>query len=240
MDLTPLIKRNHHLITRKHTDAMEELSKKPSMMSGQKPENTLVVIRHGSTSLNNESDERIRGWLDVPLSPEGEKEVSDNVPALKKAKIDGLICSDLSRTRQTAEIISKETGIPILGESSALRPWHLGNMTGQPVKNVIETMMSYINDKPNVPVPGGESFNQFKERFIRFVQQVQTQYPHDKIAIVTHHRGERLMTGWMRAGKPDDVLKVDSDVFNYKGTPPGSHKDFEVPPPADDPNDRYK
>lgn len=226
MNHLPLIQRNQRKL-RNMVGLQFDSEKQPLAPK----ENTLVVIRHGSTALNAESDERIRGWADVPLAPEGEQEIRDSLPALKKAKLDGLIASDLSRTVDTAKIISKELGVPILGESAALRPWNLGNMTGQPVKNVLPIMRDYIENKPDQPVPGGESFNQFKERFIRFVQQVQTKYPREKIGIVTHHRGERLMQGWMDAGKPDDVLKIKSEVFNNKGIPPGSFTDFEVPPP---------
>lgn len=198
----------------------------------EKPENTLVVIRHGSTSMNGESDDRIRGWIDVPLAEEGMKEVEDSVPALKKAKLYGLITSDMVRAKQTAEIISKEAGVPILGESAALRPWHLGHMAGQLTKEVLPLMHDYICKHPDTPVPGGESFNQFKERFLRYVQQIQTQYPHEKIGIVTHHRGERLIQGWMDEGKPDDPLKVKPDAFMHKGIKPGDFTDHEIPPPT--------
>lgn len=223
MNLLPMIRRNQAMIQGK--------TQLNPLKGGSKPENTLVIIRHGSTALNNESDERFRGWADVPLAEEGVKEIQESLPALKKAKLDGLITSDMQRTVKTAEIISKELNIPILEKTDALRPWHLGQFTGQPVKPNLPILQDYIKNKPDVPVPGGESFNQFKQRVIRAVQSIQKRYPNDKIGIVTHHRNERLIQGWMDEGKPDNVLKVSPRPFMSKGIPPGSFTDHEIPPP---------
>lgn len=223
MNLTGVIQRNQRMLQSK-------MNMTP-IQGGNKPENTLVVIRHGSTALNNESDERFRGWADVPLAEDGVKEIQDSLPSLKKANLDGLITSDLQRTVATAQIISKELGIPILEKSTALRPWHLGYLTGQPVKPNLPILERYIKDTPNTPVPGGESFNQFKVRVLRFIQSVQQRYPNDKIGIVTHHRNERLIQGWMDEGKPDNALTVSPEPFMNKGIPPGSFTDHEIPPP---------
>lgn len=223
MNLTPVIQRNQAMLRSK-------LAMKP-IKGGNKPENTLVVIRHGSTALNNESDERFRGWADVPLAQEGVKEITDSLPALKKAKLDGLITSDLSRTVATAQIISKELNIPILEKTPNLRPWNLGYLTGQPVKPNLPILQDYIKNKPDTPVPQGESFNSFKQRTLREIQSIQQRYPNDKIGIVTHHRNERLIQGWMDEGKPDNALKVSPKPFMNKGIPPGSFTDHEIPPP---------
>ena len=224
MNLLPQIQRNQAILRGK-------AQLKP-LKSGNKPENTLVVIRHGSTDLNAESDERYRGWADVPLAQDGIKEIQDSLPALKKADLDGLISSDLSRTVDTAKIISKELNVPILQITPALRPWHLGQMTGQSVNtSTLKVLHTYIKDKPDVPVPGGESFNQFKTRVLRFIQQVQQKYPNDKIGIVTHHRNERLIQGWMDEGKPNNPLDVSPTPFMSKGIPPGSFTSHEIPPP---------
>lgn len=224
MNLLPQIQRNQAILQGK---AKLKLPK-----AGTKPENTLVIIRHGSTDLNAESDERYRGWADVPLAQDGVKEVQDSLPALKKEKLDGLISSDLSRTVDTAKIISKELSVPILQVTSALRPWHVGQLTGQPVnKQTLAVLHEYIKNRPSIPIPGGESFDQFKERVLRFVQQVQQKYPHDKIGLVTHHRDERLIQGWMDQGKPNNPLDVKPAAFMQKGIPPGSFTSHEVPPP---------
>ena len=193
------------------------------------PENTLVVFRHGSTNLNNESDERFRAWADVPLSEDGKKEVLESAKKLHDKGIAGIITSDLKRCVETAEIIAKELDIPILEESKGLRPWHLGVLTGQPVRPNLPALEAYIKN-PDVQVPDGESFNDFKKRMVGDVLRVQKKYPRDKILIVTHHRGERLVKAWMDAGKPTDHSKLSHDPFMHKGVKPGSFIEYEVDP----------
>ena len=195
----------------------------------KKPDNALVVIRHGSTALNLGS-ERIRGWVDVPLAPEGIKEAEDGAKKLKGKGVDGIISSDLSRAHTTAKIYSKELGVPIIQVTSAFRPWNLGNMQGQPTKDVLPLLQYYIKDEPDTIIPGGESFNQFKKRFLAAVLEVQKKYPTQRIAVVTHHRGERLLQGWHDAGKPQNYHEIKPEVFMHKGIPPGAFTDFKIHP----------
>ena len=198
----------------------------------KKPEDTLVVIRHGATALNSESHERIRGWKDVPLSDEGRADADKMGRELKKMKpkIDGIITSDLSRAHDTAKAVSKHTGAPILKVTKGLRPWNLGDFQGKDVKTTLPQMQDFIKNKPDEQVPGGESFNAFKRRFIKLVEAVQKKYPKHKMAIVTHHRGERLLQGWINEGQPKDPGKISPKVFMDKGIKPGSYTAHEIPP----------
>lgn len=183
----------------------------------------IVLIRHGSTSMNTNGD-RIRGWKDVPLSPQGVKEVEATGKAMKDKgiKLDGIITSDLSRTVRTAEIISKALGVPILAKTIGLRPWNLGVYTGQESKKVHGELRQYVDDGNKV-VPEGESFNTFKHRFLGTVMDILDKYKDKKIAIVTHHRGDRLMNAWLKAGGSRNE-NVDDKVFTEMGIPPGGYE----------------
>ena len=207
---------------------------KPSVPKGDptkedKPENTLVVIRHGATQMNNDSDEKFRGWADIPLSDEGRAQAKKTGKELKSKGLDGIVTSDLGRCIETANIVSKETGAPVLGKKRGLRPWHLGDLTGQPVKPNLEALKAYITNS-SIKVPGGESFDTFKKRMVDEVLKIQKKYPKDKIAIVTHHRGERLIKSWMDVGQPSDPGKLSSEPFMHKGIKPGAYVNHEIPP----------
>jgi len=216
-------------VNNKHETLKKIVKSKIPPTKGEKPENTLVVIRHGATALNSESDEKFRGWADVPLSDEGRDQATEAGKLLKNSHIDGIITSDLGRTVETAERLAKEIGAPVLEKTKGLRPWHLGDLTGQPVKPNIPALQAYIKN-PDMKVPGGESFNDFKKRMVNEVLKIQKKYPHDKIAIVTHHRGERLLQAWMDAGKPTDHMKLSAEPFMHKGIKPAGFTDFEIPP----------
>jgi probable phosphoglycerate mutase len=66
------------------------------------------VVRHGKTLLN--TLERVQGWCDSPLTPEGIEAAQDLGAGLKEIAFDAAYTSDLRRTRQTAELILKEKG----------------------------------------------------------------------------------------------------------------------------------
>ena len=48
-------------------------------------------------------------------------------------------------------------------------------------------------------------------------------YKDKKIAIVTHHRGDRLMNAWLKAGGSRNE-NVDDKVFTEMGIPPGGYE----------------
>lgn len=69
---------------------------------------TFYIARHGKTLLN--TLDRVQGWCDSPLTPEG-IEVAEFLGAgLRDVCFDAVYSSDLRRTRQTAEVLLKEQG----------------------------------------------------------------------------------------------------------------------------------
>jgi len=71
---------------------------------------TFYIVRHGKTLLN--SLDRVQGWCDSPLTPEGIEVAECLAAGMKYINFDAVYASDLRRTRQTAEIILKEKGQP--------------------------------------------------------------------------------------------------------------------------------
>lgn len=69
---------------------------------------TFYIARHGKTLLN--TLDRVQGWCDSPLTPEG-IEVAEFLGAgLRDIRLDAVYSSDLRRTRQTAEVLLGEQG----------------------------------------------------------------------------------------------------------------------------------
>ncbi len=185
---------------------------------GVEPEKTtFYIIRHGETPLNQ--NDEIRGWLDVPLAPEGRRRAYETGKELKKAGVECLYVSDLKRTRETAEEIHRASGIPIAELSFWLRPWNLGKYTGKPVKESIASIQHYASDEPLTPIPDGESFHEFMNRF--FEGLMCHMYEGRKVGLVTHHRDDRLFAAWEAAGKKEN-RELDLDVMFEKGINPGT------------------
>ena len=165
------------------------------------PTQPLMLIRHGTTAANQGHKER--GWDNPPLDEEGHREAIGLGNSLRDSGITSLSHSDLTRAAQTAHLISRATGAPI-ASNPLLRTWNVGNLTGKDSNEAHSELVPYVVHSPDTPVPGGESFNTFRSRIFRGVSQALENDPQGLPAIVTHHRAERLLHAWNRAGQPPD------------------------------------
>jgi len=124
----------------------------------------LLLVRHGHTRLNSHGkDERLRGWIDVPLDEEGLQEAHQTAALVAGYSIEAIYCSDLRRARQTAEVLRKHAKAPVTAVKE-LRPWNLGAFAGQRVREIIP-FLNLLNQHPELIAPSGESFYQFYERY---------------------------------------------------------------------------
>jgi probable phosphoglycerate mutase len=107
--------------------------------------------------------------------------------------IDAIYSSDLSRAKDTADEIAKyHKDVPVQ-VTQGLRPWHLGNLTGQHSADVVPILAEAVNN-PDKPVDGGESFHDFSGRFFNTLDQIKREHGGETVAIVSHHRNDRLLT----------------------------------------------
>jgi probable phosphoglycerate mutase len=181
---------------------------------------TIYIVRHGATKYNGEpgiSVDRERGWSDVPLTEEGREEARKAGAALKGKGLTAIVSSDLVRARETALIIGRIIGIkPEF--SYELRPWNLGDLTGKDLKQANPEICA-ATKAPDKPVKGGESFNSFKARAFQGIDDAVRKH-RDPLLIVCHHRVERLVAGWVKAGEPASHA-INLNTFLEQGDPPG-------------------
>jgi broad specificity phosphatase PhoE/phage gp29-like protein len=204
------------------TDAILKIQGKGySFAEGSK---MMILVRHGETNQNgNSNTDRIRGWHNVQLNDKGRAQATALGKKLN-GKIDIIVSSDLDRASDTADDIAKETGAPVV-KTKALRPWDVGKYTGMHSKEVQGDMKQYVNN-PEKPIPEGESFNTFRSRALGYIKSLPEQYPGKRIAIVTHHRLDRLTKAWDKAGNKED-LTIDKDTFLTRGNlEPGQERDL--------------
>jgi 2,3-bisphosphoglycerate-dependent phosphoglycerate mutase len=161
-----------------------ELTQKESFTMGK-----LILVRHGKTVLNSLDDtERLRGWMDIPLDEQGLREAQQTARHVAQHAVQRIYCSDLYRAKQTAEAVVRATQAHIV-YTSDLRPWNLGNLTGQRVADILPTLLQLEVDL-EMPAPGGESFLAFYTRYSKKLMElleIAEQSP-SCIVAVTHHR----------------------------------------------------
>lgn len=87
----------------------------------------LVLIRHGQTEYN--ATGRMQGQLDTDLSPTGIAQARAASAALADWNVSAVFASDLRRAADTAEILAKPWGVPVVTDAR-LRETHLGKWTG--------------------------------------------------------------------------------------------------------------
>jgi len=108
--------------------------------------------------------------MDVPLDEQGLREAEETAQRLVSYPVDHIHSSDLYRARQTADAVAKATLAPIW-HTSDLRPWNVGTLAGQRVKDILPTLRQLELD-PSQPAPEGESFLQFCDRYSRKLEEL--------------------------------------------------------------------
>jgi broad specificity phosphatase PhoE len=125
----------------------------------------LILVRHGHTCLNVPGrDERLRGWLDIPLDDQGLQEAAETAERLADFPVEAIYSSDLRRARQTAEVLRSRTHASRVTATTELRPWNLGVFCGQRVGDILP-FLNQLNQHPDLAAPSGESFYQFYGRY---------------------------------------------------------------------------
>lgn len=194
------------------------------------PGREIVIIRHGQTLFN--AQDKIRGWAEVPLDEVGIEQAHDLGEAMlhENVELDGIYSSDLQRSIETSVIVSKITGIPLLGITKDLRPWDVGELTGMDGKKAHKIMAEYARKKPDERLPGGESFNTFKHRFLGGLIARLNSNRGLNLGFTSHSRGERMAHSWIAAGCPD-TLEVDLDEFLAEGEEPATAQTLFIDSP---------
>lgn len=147
----------------------------------------LCFVRHGETDWN--AQRRLQGQTDTPLNAKGLAQAAAAATALARHKFHAVFSSDLSRARNTAEIIANRLSLPVHARS-ALRERHYGIFTGL---NYDEAEARYPAEfekfrtrDPDFNVVGGESLHTLAERVRQCVNNMVAAHPGQTVLVVAH------------------------------------------------------
>lgn len=141
----------------------------------------IFVTRHGQTNWN--LDKKVMGRCDEPLNDEGIKQAYITKEKLKYFNIDLIICSPLTRAKQTADIINEDRNIKILYDERIIER-DFGELEGLHYNEYDnDALWDYYKNKKYIKA---ESMQDFFERIYSFCKEIKTKYKDLNILLVTH------------------------------------------------------
>jgi broad specificity phosphatase PhoE len=149
---------------------------------------TFYLVRHGESEAN--AAHRFAGQSDSPLTERGRQQAEAVADMLTAVQFDRIVTSDLSRTRDTAEIIARRQGTPI-EVLPQLREIDVGERTGTPFDEA--RGLPNWRDDGFVAWPGGETLQEVLARVLGVVERLTHESPGKTVLVVGHGGINRIL-----------------------------------------------
>lgn len=188
----------------------EEEHVRAQTAAGEKPDNkmigwadlgaptTTLLVRHGATQYSLERRFSGLGGVDLPLAEIGERQAAAVAEELlARGGVDAIVSSPLQRTRQTAQIIGDRLGLQVAVDED-FAECSFGEWDGRTFAEVEAKWPDLIDEwlrSTHVAPPGGESFQQVRERVNRGRARIVSTYPAQRVLIVSHVTPIKVMVG---------------------------------------------
>ena len=150
----------------------------------------ILLVRHGETAWNREG--RYQGRTDVPLSPEGERQVVALAARLAAIPLTLAVASPLARARVTAEAIVAGRGLELDLDGGLVEISH-GGWEGQlatDVKRDHAAMFAAWKGEPTRNLaagPGAESLGDVEDRAWPVLARVCSRLTGSQVALIAAH-----------------------------------------------------
>jgi len=192
---------------------------------------TIYLVRHGQTDWNAKGI--IQGIKDIPINKTGKEQAKKTSRELKNIKFSAIYSSNLSRAKQTAEIIALEHKLAVKTHK-ALRERSFGKYAGMKsnqFRKALKELLSQTSklsykEKSKFDFGGGiEKIHDATSRFITFLREISIAHPGQKILVVTHGGlmrhllihlgfGEEHQLPWNSLGNTA-CIKLESDGVDF-------------------------
>jgi broad specificity phosphatase PhoE len=134
----------------------------------------ILLARHGETTDNREPI-RVQGFTDTPLNDTGRAQAAELGERMASSGVVSLWSSDLSRARETAEIVGGRLGLPVRLDPR-LREANRGRWEGSRFidiePNEPELFAAWMRAGAGFRFPGGESLLDQQERVIAALEDI--------------------------------------------------------------------
>src|SRR5687767_11626324 len=155
----------------------------------------LYLIRHGQSAGNAEG--RFGGHGPTPLSDLGLRQAEVTAEQLTKEGISAIYSSDLHRAVQTAEFLSRATGVPVK-TTKAFRERHVGVLEGltfdESKEHHPKDYYALVNRNVHHVITKGESYRQLLIRATNELWEILRDNQGGRVAVFSHTGAICFMT----------------------------------------------
>jgi broad specificity phosphatase PhoE len=132
---------------------------------------TLLLVRHGETDWN--ADGRLQGQTDRALSEYGRRQARQLAAELAGEELEAIYASDLSRARETAEIVGERLRLSVVLNAD-LREKNWGTWEG---------LTAVERDRVEF---AGESTEEHRKRVLGALRRIAERHSGGRVLVVTH------------------------------------------------------
>lgn len=137
----------------------------------------LALVRHGQTDWNLNG--LMQGRTDIPLNATGRAQAEAAAARLDRAEWDVVVSSTLGRARETAEILARGLGLPVVGAYDDLVEQDFGAAEG--------TLVAEIDVRwPGRAFPRKEADHEVGPRGIRALERIAVDHAGARVLAVAH------------------------------------------------------
>jgi len=160
---------------------------------------TISLFRHSESEAN--ASNVFAGHGDFPLTEKGKNDAREWAETIDPTSYDAVFSSDLSRAFQTAKILFEERGVRV-EQTELLREVDFGEKTGKG--------RGEVDHLRSVGFPGGEQYQDVRDRFVTFLKQIVDEYDGKHIAIVAHSGQWKILEHLVNERRLDQELLTQS------------------------------
>lgn len=153
------------------------------------------LARHGRTAYNLEG--RFQGWLPVPLDDRGVEQARELAEVVARVAPAALVCSDIARACQTAEIVGQRIGLEPVADPRFAET-ECGDWTDRTFAEILaedpDGFARFVALDMEWGFPGGETFAAQRARVLEGIADWRARAAGD-VVIVCHGNVIRLALG---------------------------------------------
>jgi len=154
----------------------------------------IYLVRHGATQLS--AEDRFAGAVDVHLSDEGKFQAGRLAERLADDSIAAVYCSPMTRTIQTATIVTAPHTLPLI-HREGLREIHHGHWEGMRRADVEEQFpdeyAAWEEDPFTFAPQGGEAGVNVIARALPVIREIVVNHRGQNVLVVSHKATLRLL-----------------------------------------------